>query len=401
MHCSPVLIVFFLFNCFSVGHPISSFYKLYNQKEISTIQKQLACHLYKNSNGVAKEYKTLVRQLYDVCKGNIKNSSEIEKNIEKVSDELQNLSPQYQENKILLGIFIQITSLFSIFVIYMKHCHSKTKTSNKTQKEVRTGDELNGEHDFTQAGYHYCELKQSASSSKVNNCITDGKLNGSLLLTCFQMFSQVLFYISLFSSSFIEEEQYLWYYFVPTLFFILMVFRAYITRINDDFVYKLLIILILLRVAKTWNRTGVKWISIPDTGDWLVLNQNQHYLVTLLIISSIIMLILLLNSESFVGNFMLCCGCFFILIYKLLVTNTYTFGNYVNYLTKDLLVLFIPQFVYIQVFIGFLLTQFGYMKVYRTPWLILVLLLLKIQNIPWFCIIVIIENTLTKEVLNW
>ena len=301
----------------------------------------------------------------------------------------------------LLGIFIQITSLFSIFVIYMKHCCSKTKTSTKIQKEVRTVDELNGEHDFTQAGYHYCELKQSASSSRLKNCMTDGKLKGSLLLACFQMFSQVLFYISLFSSSFIEEEQYLWYYFVPTLCFILMVLRAYITRIIDSFVYKLFIILVLLRVARTWNRTGVKWISISDTGDWLVLNQNQQYLVALLIISSIIMLLVLLNSESYVGNLMLCCGCSFILIYKLLVTNTYTFGNYGKYLTKDFLALFIPQFVYIQVFMGFLLIQFGCMKVYRTPWLILVLLLLKIQNIPWFCIIVIIENTLTKEVLNW
>ena len=384
-----------------MGHLISSFYKLYNQKEISTIQEQVACHLYRNSNAIAKEHKTLVSQLYDVCKGYIKNSSEIEKNIKKVSDELQNLSPQYQEKKMLLGIFIQITSLFSIFVIYMKHCHSKTKTSTKIQKEVRTVDELNGEHDFTQAGYHYCELKQSASSSRLKNCMTDGKLKGSLLLACFQMFSQVLFYISLFSSSFIEEEQYLWYYFVPTLCFILMVLRAYITRIIDSFVYKLFIILVLLRVARTWNRTGVKWISISDTGDWLVLNQNQHYLVAFLIISSIIMLLVMLNSESYVGNLMLCCGCSFILIYKLLVTNTYTFGNYGKYLAKDFLALFIPQFVYIQVFMGFLLIQFGCMKVYRTPWLILALLLLKIQNIPWFCIIVIIENTLTKEVLNW
>ena len=330
----------------------------------------------------------------------MKNSSEIEKNFKKVSDELQSLSPKYQEKKMLLGISIQITCSFCIFVFYVKHCYGKAKPPKRIQKEVRTVDELNGEHDFTQAAYNYCELKQSANSSRLNNCMTDGKFKGSLLLTCFQMFSQVLFYMSLFSSSFIEEEQYLWYYFVPTLVFILMVLRAYTTRIHDKCVYRLFIILVLIRVAKTWNRTGVKWISIPDTGDWLVLNQNRHYLVTLLLISSIIMLIALLNSESYVGNFMLCCGCSFLLIYKLLVTNTYTFGNHGKYWTKDLLV-FIPQFVYSQVFIGFLLIRFGYVKCYRTPWLILVLLLLKIQNIPWFCIIVIIENTLTKGVLSW
>lgn len=66
--------------------------------------------------------------------------------------------------------------------------------------------------------------------------------------------------LSLFSSSFIEEEHQTWYYLLST-FLLLRSFEEKST--------KMLFLLILSRVARSWNQTGNKWLNLPDTGDFL------------------------------------------------------------------------------------------------------------------------------------
>jgi len=66
--------------------------------------------------------------------------------------------------------------------------------------------------------------------------------------------------ISLFSSSFIEEEHQTWYYLLSTYLLI---------RTIEQKSLKYLFMLVLSRLIRSWNQTGNKWLSLPDIGDFL------------------------------------------------------------------------------------------------------------------------------------
>jgi ethanolaminephosphotransferase len=66
--------------------------------------------------------------------------------------------------------------------------------------------------------------------------------------------------ISLFSSSFIEEEHQSWYYLLSTYLLI---------RTIEEKSLKYLFMLVLSRLIRSWNQTGNKWLSLTDIGDFL------------------------------------------------------------------------------------------------------------------------------------
>ncbi len=91
----------------------------------------------------------------------------------------------------------------------------------------------------------------------------------------FEFLTFVLYLMSLFSSSFVEEEHQLWYYFEMT--YILLIIGAdfkhkFLEQFNKnklEFVVNACLLLIVMRVIRTFNQTGNKWINEKDFGDWL------------------------------------------------------------------------------------------------------------------------------------
>jgi hypothetical protein len=79
----------------------------------------------------------------------------------------------------------------------------------------------------------------------------------------------------LFSSSFIEEEHQLWYYFEITYISLLILenfkygFFEKFTKIELEFVVNACLLLSITRLMRIFNQTGNKWINVKDLGDHL------------------------------------------------------------------------------------------------------------------------------------
>lgn len=65
--------------------------------------------------------------------------------------------------------------------------------------------------------------------------------------------------ISLFSSSFIEEEHQCWYYFLSSYFLL---------KTIEEISWKNFFFLILSRFIRSWNQTGNKWLHLHDIADF-------------------------------------------------------------------------------------------------------------------------------------
>ncbi|CAF0729169.1 unnamed protein product [Brachionus calyciflorus] len=91
-------------------------------------------------------------------------------------------------------------------------------------------------------------------------------------LRIFFLFSFTLHLISLFSSSFIEEEHQIWYFIGTTqvylIFFITIRQKLYVTQSKQQLFYFMLL-LIIIRFMRGINQTGNKWIHVKDLGDYL------------------------------------------------------------------------------------------------------------------------------------
>lgn len=103
--------------------------------------------------------------------------------------------------------------------------------------------------------------------------------------------------MSLASSSFIEEEHQVWYYFTPSLFIFLAIHNFYINVKNvwqhikplealwTEFwnIKYALIALVSLIGCRRLNQTGDKWRTLIDIGDILTRHENYFYLMFALI----------------------------------------------------------------------------------------------------------------------
>lgn len=98
------------------------------------------------------------------------------------------------------------------------------------------------------------------------------------------------------SSSFVEEEHQTWYYLGKTFLFLLFIMELQRRHGNaiplSETKKKLSISFVVLKYfwEISWifmfgmhvlmtrlNQTGDKWISIPDIGDWLVMETNRFW----------------------------------------------------------------------------------------------------------------------------
>jgi ethanolamine phosphate transferase 2 subunit G len=95
------------------------------------------------------------------------------------------------------------------------------------------------------------------------------------------IFGHLAYVVSVGSSSFVEEEHQIWYYFCSAIFAFLSFFELRGRQDFQSFVgatLKCLSFLILHIVIRRMNQTGDKWINVPDIGDWLRREGNQDFL---------------------------------------------------------------------------------------------------------------------------
>ena len=91
----------------------------------------------------------------------------------------------------------------------------------------------------------------------------------------FQVASFTFYLISLFSSSFIEEEHQLWYFFELTQVILIIIdyIRILSNKQKENNLVKMLVyltaVLAVIRLLRSINQTGNKWINQDDIGDFL------------------------------------------------------------------------------------------------------------------------------------
>lgn len=90
----------------------------------------------------------------------------------------------------------------------------------------------------------------------------------------FLVLGSLLHAVSLGASSLVEEEHQTYYFFVSTLGLLLLCGSK--KRKSDMF--SLVGFMGLVRIARTWNQTGDKWINEPDVKEWLNEPGNTPYL---------------------------------------------------------------------------------------------------------------------------
>lgn len=114
------------------------------------------------------------------------------------------------------------------------------------------------------------------------------------------MFGHFFYTISVASSSFIEEEHQIWYYFCNAMFIILTLYEFRGRRSFESFfsvVIHCFPILILHIVIRRMNQTGDKWINVQDIGDWLHKEENEEWLHLSIFISLVASTIWLIYSH--------------------------------------------------------------------------------------------------------
>jgi ethanolaminephosphotransferase len=111
----------------------------------------------------------------------------------------------------------------------------------------------------------------------------------------------LLHVISLSSSSFIEEEHQVWYFFWLTFAIAIVYKLCSVVLLKQSFpvskrhtlqetgkptwlLWNWLGLLFLHRILRKWNQTGDKWSSLPDVGDWLIQQEQRTYLSVVLLL---------------------------------------------------------------------------------------------------------------------
>jgi len=400
----------------NTGLPINEFYHFFSTNEQRVHHQQLACQLYSNSLNILKDQVKLIDDLLRICRNNsVDNTEQI---LTDVATRLQELSPEYNEIVMLGGILLMIISTILVLILvkstsmkgYTETFIEEVSRNNKNNRRdnldkcanLKSNDHQ--EDDKNVQNFHEIHKNFRKSDRKT------GKLKYSTncsyfnpLLDYYYLFSLSLILLSLLSSSFMEEEQYVWYY-ITSSYFLLLTISCY--RYNSMYsTLKLVLFLLIMRFARDFNRTGVKWISLVDVNDWLVLKENIIIFTVMLVTSFIIILKLKKKPETLLGKILFTVGMATVFFYKILSLNLFeiTVENYkflsafiqiLHEITGDNNVV-LPRISYLVIAIMFLLKMFGYVKYHGSYWVILVLLLLKVHNIPWFSMVIVLQELFT------
>lgn len=87
--------------------------------------------------------------------------------------------------------------------------------------------------------------------------------------------------LSMFSSSLVEEEHYMWHFFTSTFYFVLLRQTSKSLKAGNMqkiFIQVFCIILVLIsgRIVRGWHSGGVNWAHLPDISKWLEQSGNDY-----------------------------------------------------------------------------------------------------------------------------
>lgn len=230
--------------------------------------------------------------------------------------------------------------------------------------------------------------------------------------------------VSLFSSSYIEEEHQVWYFLISTIFTLYLI-RCLCSVISDflkldaekqgnmycvgNFLYNnnnfnnvclLLNLLISHRLLRCWNQTGDKWQHLPDIADWLDKEENAVFALVLGIMSHILIVIYIGKVQSILTYSCMCLSMVFIYLHQ-----------YHNAMLSKLLMTFhvdliiVPWTVYCLIFVIIISMLFQTSKEMNSSkltikiiivWLLLTQLIGRNHNIPLIAATLLQENFLHK-----
>ncbi|XP_058461351.1 GPI ethanolamine phosphate transferase 2 isoform X2 [Malaya genurostris] len=166
-------------------------------------------------------------------------------------------------------------------------------------------------------------------------------------LTSLLLFGSIFHTLSFCSSSFIEEEHQIWYYFVNSLFLLLTllelkIMNKTINRINHSktnelvlsycrkdrtkFCIRATLFLFGHIILRRWNQTGDKWQHIPDIGDWLVRDQNKFWLSLVVFAALCYNMIVIGQMTGFLTTVLSMTACLLVYYYRLMTGFVSMFG---------------------------------------------------------------------------
>lgn len=149
--------------------------------------------------------------------------------------------------------------------------------------------------------------------------------------------------ISMSSSSFIEEEHQIWYYLNSTIWIILylMETRYLLNRkpssgkaalevaVNESIIHNQLQWILLFLghlLARRLNQTGDKWLSVPDIGDWLQMEENRIWNSLFVVVSLLFLYMACMDFGSILTNVLTLTACMLIYYYRTQSGSVYLAG---------------------------------------------------------------------------
>lgn len=246
-----------------------------------------------------------------------------------------------------------------------------------------------------------------------------GPLTGKVMV-----YFLIIHALSLFSSSFIEEEHQTWYYLACSLPVLICLKRSalFFTQITNTenmrkksfwneysllFVVSLTI-LILHRIFRKWNQVGNKWLHMPDITDWLNLEEHIIYLGILTIIAQFVLALYFKNKLDKLNYMIFNVGLLLISIQKL---DDLVFSSFLEHYTKSVL---IPWTIYL---LSLFITVSSLLLIYRnsamviskkaekftydfiSAWILLVEIIGRVHNIPLIVNVIVQEYLLNR--ITW
>lgn len=149
--------------------------------------------------------------------------------------------------------------------------------------------------------------------------------------------------ISMSSSSFIEEEHQIWYYLNSTVWIILylMETRHLLNRkpppgkaaldvaVSESIIHNQLQWILLFLghlIARRLNQTGDKWLSVPDIGDWLQMEENRIWNSLFVVVSLLFLYMACMDFGSILTNVLTLTACMLIYYYRTQSGSVYLAG---------------------------------------------------------------------------
>lgn len=316
----------------SIGKPIPILSHFFDETEVQQINQRVACQL-KDIITYKSLHTTYNELLNDLCLGFHQNTEVIDH----ISDYLQQNSSKYSDFNMVIGTLLMFMSC--IFTISSSHRHTNEQ--------------------------------QDKHSSKLDFS------NG---ITFFSLFWFGAFFISMTSSSLIEEEHYLYYYSFPS--YILLIYILFKESFEPISVF---ILLGLSRLSRAWNQTGVKWSGLADIEDYLLKNP----ILTLMLILLASLLVIWVKRKFFNNRFYWIVFSI-LLCYKICSCD----GLDLPFCSKNLQ-LYLARAIFIVV----LLLMCSCKVQLKALWMIVTLLLLRAVNYPWFSAMVILDYIVCKHII--